>query len=442
MNSAANSKIKSVVMSSNSPKSDRKNRAKVLPSFLAICVSVSCCATSVGCSKSSSSKTNTVSPYDPEFEPDTDEAASKLAGTTLSATEQFAVLQEALEHYDAGLFTAARDALIDFQKNYPSSFYAPVVELKLADAQYFLSEYSLAIEAYQEFARLRPNHEAVGYAELQIANSHFAQYRGVVYDQAPLGQAEKQYQLVASRHRGSGIATQAEEMLSRCTELRKQHQSYVAGFYRQQGLDKASVNRLEKLLTESELTEAAPLLGERFDRETLEKIDKEVAPKRTEFQLANSRAKSDSSVSEARQQKNLALKKAQMVPNLQTTPSTSDAAASVTIVRDLIGQCTSKDSGTIFELLLPIGGSAEVQPVRNDRGWLIPLRSVGTDDGEFSVSELSSSTSGCSALGLTFALERDAGSAQQLLIIPGDLYRAARFIQLERPRRVVGLFAK
>lgn len=167
------------------------------------------------------------------------------------------LLQEAVEAYDQGLYTLAKDTFSELRDKYPGSYYSAFAELKTADAQFQISEFPAAVVAYEEFLRLHPQHEAAAYAKYQIGNSQRLQYRGVKHDQAPLRAAIKSYEKLLLENPASRYAPLARRYIKQCRERLAAHEAYVAEFYLKQGQAEASAKRYAVLAGNYRGSEAA-----------------------------------------------------------------------------------------------------------------------------------------------------------------------------------------
>ena len=182
--------------------------------------------------------------------PDTSSLSSVSQGESQAGqskiSEEADLLEQGLRAFDSQLYSTAFEIFKKFQDSYPTSYYAPLVEIKMADSQYFSGDFDTAITHYEEFIRLRPTHEAVSYAAIQVAHSHMAKYRGIVHDQTPLSNAMQQYEQFLKKYPGSVYANQARQGSKHCKEALQMHEAYVAEFYSKQGLKDAAQHRRDQ----------------------------------------------------------------------------------------------------------------------------------------------------------------------------------------------------
>ena len=201
--------------------------------------------------------------YDPEFDPDEEDT---VEGARLpNADAEAELFEEALEAYDAELFTAADGAFKKLLQRYPSSYYATFAELKSADCAFHLGQYPEALTAYEEFIRLHSKHEAAPYAMLQIAESHRMQYKGLMNDQTPLYSAIKQYQRLIDTYPKDSYASLARKSIDECREKLAAHEYKVAEFYYKQGQLRSAAHRFKRLAKEYADTASARAAARKVD---------------------------------------------------------------------------------------------------------------------------------------------------------------------------------
>ncbi len=215
-------------------------------SLVLLAVFLSC--GSLACSGAANSNAaNPVSDYDHEFNEPEKKTTRVLAGPSDLSVE-YITLIEAQNAYEKGLYSLARQQFEKLQKENPSSYYSPLVELKLADIYFWLEDYEKAIAAYDEFIHLRPQHEAAPYIFMQLGNAHRLQYSGPENEQAPLKRAIERYRRLLAKYPESEYALSARVQIADCREKLARHEAVVASFYYKQEQWKASAYRYQDLL--------------------------------------------------------------------------------------------------------------------------------------------------------------------------------------------------
>lgn len=157
------------------------------------------------------------------------------------------LLDEAVTAYDRGLYSLSRDMWTELRDGYPGNLWAPIAELKIADCDFYTDDYAAALVAYEEFARIRPAHEAMPYVRFQIANSYFKQYQGEKNDQNPLQSATKMYQQLIAEYPDSEYVPLARRKIQEAREEMARHELFIAKYYIKQGALESAANRLREL---------------------------------------------------------------------------------------------------------------------------------------------------------------------------------------------------
>lgn len=179
------------------------------------------------------------------------------------------LLEKAIDNYDDNLYTLSSESWTQLRDGYPETFYSILAELKLADAQFFAGNYSDAITAYEDFARLHPGHEAMAYVRFQIGNCSYEQYRGSTRDQAPVYAAIRAFKEVIASYPNSIYAVLARRRLQQSRERLAEYERGVAQFYEKQGKEHAATERRAGLgLNFPETPSAVASLSERGETAT------------------------------------------------------------------------------------------------------------------------------------------------------------------------------
>ncbi len=156
-------------------------------------------------------------------------------------------LRRAENAYDRGLYSLARENWVKLRDEYPASPFESFAQLKIADTFFFGGDYASAIPIYEEFLKLHPGHEGAAYTRLQIAHAFRQQYTGPAHDQSPIRQAQINYERVLTDYPTSYLRLIAAEGIAFCKKAGRDHEEYVADFYRRAGQDKATMGRLAQV---------------------------------------------------------------------------------------------------------------------------------------------------------------------------------------------------
>ncbi len=228
----------------SSPLSTSSSKSPRLLALLLCCLLLS---SPSGCSTNRSDKGgNSVGQYDPEFDSTPEKSAEAEAVPNID--EEIELLNEGMKAYDGGLYSLAKTSFTSLQEKYPSSYYSAFAELKAADAEFQLGNYTEALESYQDFLRLRPKHEAVPYVMFQVAETYRLQYRGPANDQSPLRTAIKHYQSLIELYPENSFSALARRGIVASREQLALHESAVARFYLKQGEKRSAAHRFKRLI--------------------------------------------------------------------------------------------------------------------------------------------------------------------------------------------------
>jgi len=157
------------------------------------------------------------------------------------------LLSKAMRSFEKEVYSIAKKNFGEFQKNYPASYYLPLVELKIADCDFFLGNYTEASEGFQGFTRKRAKHEANSYSEYMAALSHLKRYRGSTKDQTPIKVAHQKFSLYLEKYPSSEYLPLVKESISKCEDKLAEHEVSVANFYFKQSKREAGMSRLKSL---------------------------------------------------------------------------------------------------------------------------------------------------------------------------------------------------
>lgn len=151
----------------------------------------------------------------------------------------------------------AIEAYQKVKDRYPFSPYALTAEMKIADALYMQENFQEAIVAYQEFERMHPRNEAVPYALYMQGMSNYRLMLSKDRDQAPSGEALRNFQRLVADYPDSPLVVQAKSRITECQERLAAHELYVARWYRRTGHSRSALSRLDYVLANYPGTQSA-----------------------------------------------------------------------------------------------------------------------------------------------------------------------------------------
>lgn len=141
------------------------------------------------------------------------------------------LVQEGMEEYEDGNYKTALEKFQQIKDWYPFSKYVMLAELKIADSHYRLEEYEDAVFAYQEFADLHPNNEAIPYVLYQIGRCYFDRMDTIDRDQSVTRRALEVFQQLQKQHPNSIYAEKAADHIHLCLKSLAGNEFYIAMFY-------------------------------------------------------------------------------------------------------------------------------------------------------------------------------------------------------------------
>ena len=177
-----------------------------------------------------------------------------------------------LEELDKSNWVEGQKFLEHIRAKYPFSKYAPLAELRLADAKFRQEKFLEAAEAYGAFVKLHPTHEDADYAEFREALSHYREAptdfmlfpAAHEKDQRQLKTAVEKLRAFLATRPESKHRKEAEALVAEAQGRLAAHEWYVAEFYFKREHWSGAAGRLETLLKDYP--------GSRYEAEALVKL--------------------------------------------------------------------------------------------------------------------------------------------------------------------------
>jgi len=145
-------------------------------------------------------------------------------------------------------YTQAAEAFKRFKEDYPLSPYAPLAELRTADALYYDKNYVEAIVLYEEFKKLHPVHPEVPYVFYQIGMSQFNQMLSIDRDQTVTEKALEQFRYLIENFPQSKYVSDGRVKMQACLRQLAENEFYIGHFYFRRGRYKSALGRFEETL--------------------------------------------------------------------------------------------------------------------------------------------------------------------------------------------------
>lgn len=167
-----------------------------------------------------------------------------------TAAGNFARAEQRFEDED---YLAAQRYYGYIRRKYPYSRFSVLADLRIADCLYGRQRYIEAVDSYQNFIRLHPTHEKVGYARYKVGKAYYEQVPGEWFllppahekDQTAVRDAERALKAYVDQHQGHENFEEADGLLKDVRSRMMAHERYAADFYEHLGRDRAYVGRLE-----------------------------------------------------------------------------------------------------------------------------------------------------------------------------------------------------
>ena len=168
----------------------------------------------------------------------------------------------AMEDFNHGNYSDALKTFEEIKDRYPFSDVALLAELKSADANYFLGEYSEASVLYGDFEANHPTNEAIPYIFFQIGMCSYQRIGTVDRDPGSAADAIQAFSRLNRSYPQSPYLQEANARIMAARDFLAQHEFYVATFYLRTDEYGQAQGRLEYLLATYPDSSVGPKAGE------------------------------------------------------------------------------------------------------------------------------------------------------------------------------------
>lgn len=173
---------------------------------------------------------------------------------TEAAEYQFARAEHLFSKRD---YDRARAVYQVVAREYPFSQFAARSDLRVADTYYGEKAYGAAIEAYRAFARLRPRHESIDYADFRVVESYVKMMPKERLLSPPTFERDLTDALLAYRearryvirYREGDYVERAREVVTDVSNRLADHEIYVARYYERREQYEGAMRRYQYLAT-------------------------------------------------------------------------------------------------------------------------------------------------------------------------------------------------
>ncbi len=160
------------------------------------------------------------------------------------------------------------DILGRIAEHAPASQQAELAMLAIGEHYRNKGEWRLAAEAYEQFLTLMPKASRAAQAELSLATSLLQSYRGPLWDERPLIEAEQRFKAFAAKYPAEARKAQVEHILKGIRSARAEKQFETVRFYQRTNKPDAAGYYLRLILKEYPDTESAKRAQTELDKLT------------------------------------------------------------------------------------------------------------------------------------------------------------------------------
>jgi outer membrane protein assembly factor BamD len=164
---------------------------------------------------------------------------------TFDAERSFA---QANKMIDAKNYSEARSVLLEIKNRDLTKKYAPLAQLRIADAYVKEGEPELAVAEYRKFLEIYPDHKYAPYAQYQIAMVYFGQIESPERGHSGALQALTEFEKLKKNFPRNPYKDLIDLRIEKCRNVMADYEFLVGQFYMDKGSYQAAINRFEGLL--------------------------------------------------------------------------------------------------------------------------------------------------------------------------------------------------
>lgn len=145
-------------------------------------------------------------------------------------------------------YEGARKLLLEIKNRDLTKKYAPVAQLRIADAYVKEGEPELAVAEYRKFLEIYPDHRHASYAQYQIAMVYFGQIEGPERGYGGAAKALEEFEKLKRDFPRNPFKDLIELRIEKCRNIIADYEFLVGEFYMNKGSYKAAIGRFETVI--------------------------------------------------------------------------------------------------------------------------------------------------------------------------------------------------
>ncbi len=145
-------------------------------------------------------------------------------------------------------YTEARTLLLEVKNRDLSKKYAPLAELRIADAYVKEGEPDLAVAEYRKFLEMYPDNSYASYAQYQIAMVYFGQIESPERGYGGAAQALGEFEKLKTNFPRNPYREIVDLRIEKCRNTIADYEFLVGEFYMRKGSYSAAIGRYEGLI--------------------------------------------------------------------------------------------------------------------------------------------------------------------------------------------------
>jgi len=145
-------------------------------------------------------------------------------------------------------YDEARALLLEIKNRDLTKKYAPLAQLRIADAYVKEEEPELAVAEYRKFLEIYPDHQHASYAQYQIAMVYFNQIESPERGYGGAAKAIAEFEKLKKDYPRNPYKELVDIRIEKCRNVIADYEYLVGEFYLKKGAYAATIERLEGLL--------------------------------------------------------------------------------------------------------------------------------------------------------------------------------------------------